>query len=1174
MRIRRIDLIRYGCFTGSHVDLPPSSPDMHIVVGPNESGKSTVLQALEDLLFGIPTRTPLNFRHAYKDMRLGAEIESNGNSVRFRRRKGVKNTVLSTDDTPLPGGQGVLSRHLGGTDRAFFSRVFSLDHARLREGGREILDAKGDLGEALFAAGSGVRRLSQLRRGLATRADGIWSKRRSAKREYYQAKDRLDAAARAKRQDSVGAQDWKRRRQEYKRCLAAVNGIQGDLESAEASLRKNSRIRRVARTIRAKARLEAEIRNLADVAGFPLDAREALDGAEQEVRIASRRAEDQREELERVTRERAGLDWDETVLLRAKDIERLNQRLIVARKGREDLPKREAELAVAKRRLLELGAELGWVHRTSSDLADRIPSRASVADARKILSELGKSSERVEDMERALREAENSYKEAERELAAIRVPPDVSKLSPLLAATREQFGDLGSRIHSAVSDVAEAQARAQQLAGELRPAAGSPEEAAGLALPTRGEVTLHRDSLVALQRDVSDCEKRIRDTELEITRREASRDRIENREQPVSRGQVIELRERRDAVWGLIRRKHIEGEAVPAAAVLALTGNGGGLAPAYERAVFAADRAVDRSVETASAAAKLEEAERAIEAARIDRDALRRELAGLKERWKALEGRWRRLWRSARFQPSRPEAMLAWLELHTELRQEVARQARRSDQLLALREQEARAVAAFVAEMSAIGVDPASVRGKGLRYVLEHVAGLQRNHDAAAHQRQQLERERDRAVARAATRREDLDAARSAEGKWRSKWTTVLIDLGLQAGLTPASAEMQFDVIDQMRSARGDIENLRHERIGKIREDIAEFEAGVSRIVSAIDPDLLGARPDEAVLGLAGTLAAARQASQAARLKDGRIRQIKTAIRGHENDVRRAREGITKLQALAGTEAIEELRSEIGRAERLREVRAALAAKIDVLGQDGDGRSVEDLEAECEGVDLDLAHGQEPRLREQIRDLRQKLEEARSGLRVAEGRYREVGGGDSGAIAESSRQSAIAEIREIAERYVRTRVSERLVGWAIDRYRKEKQAPMLRRAGDLFSDLTLGSFEALELDYDQHDRPRLVGRRPSDERVDVDGMSEGTVDQLYLALRVAALEDYLGRGRSLPFIADDLFINFDDSRSAAGLRILGALARQCQIVFFTHHDHLAELAESTLEGKVQVWRLE
>ena len=88
------------------------------------------------------------------------------------------------------------------------------------------------------------------------------------------------------------------------------------------------------------------------------------------------------------------------------------------------------------------------------------------------------------------------------------------------------------------------------------------------------------------------------------------------------------------------------------------------------------------------------------------------------------------------------------------------------------------------------------------------------------------------------------------------------------------------------------------------------------------------------------------------------------------------------------------------------------------------------------------------------------------------------------------------------------------------------------------------------------------------------GVSTGTADQLYLALRVASVTDYLDRASPLPFVADDLFINFDDERAAAGFRVLGHLGTATQVLFFTHHEHLVEIARATLGATVPVVSLE
>lgn len=73
-------------------------------------------------------------------------------------------------------------------------------------------------------------------------------------------------------------------------------------------------------------------------------------------------------------------------------------------------------------------------------------------------------------------------------------------------------------------------------------------------------------------------------------------------------------------------------------------------------------------------------------------------------------------------------------------------------------------------------------------------------------------------------------------------------------------------------------------------------------------------------------------------------------------------------------------------------------------------------------------------------------------------------------------------------------------------------------------------------------------------------MIEGTTDQLFLALRLAAVEQSVAAGVRLPFLADDLFVNFEDDRSEAGYRVLAELARSTQVLFFTHHPHLASIA--------------
>jgi uncharacterized protein YhaN len=77
-------------------------------------------------------------------------------------------------------------------------------------------------------------------------------------------------------------------------------------------------------------------------------------------------------------------------------------------------------------------------------------------------------------------------------------------------------------------------------------------------------------------------------------------------------------------------------------------------------------------------------------------------------------------------------------------------------------------------------------------------------------------------------------------------------------------------------------------------------------------------------------------------------------------------------------------------------------------------------------------------------------------------------------------------------------------------------------------------------------------------------MSEGTADQLYFALRLAYLADWLDRHEPLPLVVDDILIKFDDQRALASLEVLAQFSQRTQVILFTHHQHLVELARTRL----------
>ncbi len=160
-------------------------------------------------------------------------------------------------------------------------------------------------------------------------------------------------------------------------------------------------------------------------------------------------------------------------------------------------------------------------------------------------------------------------------------------------------------------------------------------------------------------------------------------------------------------------------------------------------------------------------------------------------------------------------------------------------------------------------------------------------------------------------------------------------------------------------------------------------------------------------------------------------------------------------------------------------------------------------------------------------------------------------------------EAITARIAQRTQTYARTRMAAAIVARVMQTYREQHQGPVLGRAGELFARLTRGRFSSLAVDY-QDDCQILLGQQPDGGRLGVSGLSQGTRHQLFLALRLAAIEEHLREREAVPIIIDDLLVQFDDARATATLEVLAELACQTQVLFFTHHRHLCELAATTL----------
>ena len=253
-------------------------------------------------------------------------------------------------------------------------------------------------------------------------------------------------------------------------------------------------------------------------------------------------------------------------------------------------------------------------------------------------------------------------------------------------------------------------------------------------------------------------------------------------------------------------------------------------------------------------------------------------------------------------------------------------------------------------------------------------------------------------------------------------------------------------------------------------------------------------------------------------------------------------------------------------AQEIERVARELEAEGDVTLDDADRTLVTDPDAlervlEELGEQIDEADGELTRLTERIGGLRSGLEQMRVESNAAE--------------AAAQAQLQLSRVRENAERWCRVKLAAHLLSREIERYREENQGPLLTAASAFFSRLTLGSFSGVKAGFDDKDRPCLrCVRADGTTEVDLGGLSDGTRDQLYLSLRLASLLRRAEVAEPMPLVLDDVLIQLDDHRASAAIAVLAEVSRKMQVLFFTHHARLVDLARAAVaDGELVVHEL-
>ncbi|TPN63614.1 hypothetical protein FJ986_23495 [Mesorhizobium sp. B1-1-1] len=1147
MRLRRLDLIRYGKFTDRTIDFgpkPKSGPDLHVVFGLNEAGKSTALAGYLDLLFGIEERSRYNFLHEYSAMRIGGVLELGGAEHTFTRTKQRTNSLLN--ETGQPVSEMAISAHLAGLSRDAYETMFSLDDETLEAGGKSILESRGDLGKLLFTASAGLGHASDTLSVLEAEADRLYRKQahgtelallKKRLAELKAGKDAVDTLAstyeslEAERLDAT---------EKYDRSIAERSVLSARLDTIAKYLRAIP----ILADIRRKQAQLAELPEIASPSRTWTGS--VADMIETDASLRTRLSASV-EEFERVTTKIASVDVDATILAISERVRGLADRKVRHVSAGLDLPSRRTELQILDNAVATCLAALG--RSSEPDPAKLLLPAATIGSVRTMVEQRSGIVTSVRVAREEAASAADALQAARERVGEERAVPEPVRARLVSAlSTAKASGHM--RETKAAREAADAGAiRWEAAIARLHPWSGDARALARVAIPNAAQLSAWKALVAEIAKSRGVLSERLAEHQGNHDSLSARLEALRASVDVTDDDAADVIRRARDEAWAR-HRDDLTGEtADDFAAALARDDSvgAGRLANARELVEI---RSTNRNL--AETAATIEHARDQLARNGSDREAV---LLEIRTAARDLLGE---------IPQTSPEQLIELIEDRIAARidalsawEEIELSRKKTERTV---DEEGRIRLELNAALASVGVG--SNPGDGLETVMA-VAELFLDRQF------KVDAERTEALRTVGTRQEDLsgrrravDVAERREDEWLAGVAEALKGTWLESGISAPSVGSVLDQLAELSKSLQDRDAMQL-RIDKMEADRDNFLVEVFAV--AAEADEAADEPEQLAFRLAERLERAERTREAKaslvndlqRLQDGR-EILDAEISAHD---RRKHEVLSVFGVATLSEVVQ--RDELLRdRDRLRTVVAELAEQV------SSELAVEGFEQAClilDAVDLDSLAIEKAEAEQRLRDLDEALQQQLIRQTRSTDKLDAIGGDSAVARIDAERRTVLLELEEKAVRFIELKLGIMSAANALRVYRERHRSGMMTRASDAFALMTRGQYSDLTTQPVKGGEVLIALQRDGQSKV-ADALSKGARFQLYLALRLAGYYEFAQLRPSVPFIADDIMETFDHVRSEEVFRLFGEMANAGQVVYLTHHQHLCEIAKTIVPG--------
>jgi uncharacterized protein YhaN len=1226
MKLRTLFLKAFGPFSDQTLDF--SGPaNLHLIYGPNEAGKSSALRAITDLRYGIPSRSKDDFVHEFKNMRVAGCFEDvAGRAVGLSRRKGNNDTLSGADPASgaaLPGGvvsPEVLLALTGGVGREQFETMYGLNSAHLRKGGQLLMQGEGELGAALFEASTGSAGIKRMLETLQLDAKKYFAPRgqlpilNEAARQLDEAKHRYKLAI-------VKPEQWKTLKQAHEAARSHLATVRAELAGRRGRLAELAELRAVEPLLQALALKENEWCSVQAHTALPEDAREQRLAALQQQAQAQGALLETQAALAQCEADLQALRIEPLLLEHAGAIDRLAADLALVRRGQGERIRLQTAAESEAAQLMLQAAQIagpGGSVQTLEEFFRLAPSAADQAELARLLDEL--KSLRQELVHAQERQSASERKLALHQREAVETPALALRQALAVALAQAQpLGDAPQRLADLDAAVSAGQRRLERDLADLGLASVQALTASRWLAPSEIDACEHerRD----LQQQAALSQSDLNKLQADLAEQQRRHKSLSAVGEVVTAATLRHARTVRDASWRAIRGALMDlpgaepapvqaaqtprraAEACLAVSALALAQDDQlwsspealvSAAPsgravdaphgnprhwsealtsdaprAFERQQEEADRQADLLREGAARAAEVAECEQRIADMTQALAELQRLQAQQASALAALDAAWRETLARLGIPAGTAAVVREWQALRQSALERHERLLEAAQGHAALARQIDAASASLLAALKALGLAPpdgtaplsaliALAAEADRRLLAQQAAIAQRTSEMAA-LAQDIEESRT-SVARLAQLLEGCQHALDDKSR------PLYLGQGTAAETLKARlAELQRWVLDYQRH----VEHLQQVRALQDGEQAAISAASaLGQLVQEPVWEHRQAWLDALALRLAQTREAVQLKAAAERNQTEEFKRQQRA----QSELESAAHTLAWLATQASVEHADALPEAETRSERRREVSARLLELKDQLAKTS-RKDAAALRAELAGLDSLAIDAEKEACDSNCQQLEADEKTAIDAEQTARAALEKIDTSDQAAQAREAMEDAIARYRAGVRPWAQLKLAEALLAEALRRHREKAQGPVVELASEYFRLMTGGRFARLQVDADSA-TPLLLAQPAQGKPMEIAALSEGTADQLYLSLRLASLQVQRQPERMMPLVLDDVFMTADDERAANMFCALEKFAAQAQVLVFTHHQHLTDIASSAVApGQLRIHQL-